>query len=102
MFKSLISILIMVLLSTSCSYFQIRKPIIEQGNIISDTAVSELHSGMSLEQVTAIMGTPILSNILAPQRVEYIYTYQDGTNPRTIKRVTCIFDNGVLQTIQRK
>jgi outer membrane protein assembly factor BamE len=100
MYKSLICVLMMVLLS-SCSYFQVRKPIIEQGNVLTDENQSQLHSGMSRSQVIALMGNPVLINILTPHRVEYIYTYQDGNNPRLTKRITCIFENGVLQEIQR-
>lgn len=86
---------------SGCSFFQIRRPIIEQGNIITDENVSRLHSGMSPAQVADVMGSPILENILTPNRMEYIYTYKNRTNPQIVKRVSCIFSNGRLQTIAR-
>lgn len=95
MYKSLIFTL-MVLFLSSCSYFQIRRPIIEQGNIIKAEDVSKLHKGMSSAQVTDIMGVPVLTNILTPNRLEYVYTYQNGNNPLTIKHVNCIFSGGRL------
>lgn len=95
MYKSLIFILMVVFLS-SCSYFHIRRPIIEQGNIIKAEDVSKLHKGMSPTQVADIMGAPVLMNILTPNRLEYVYTYQNGYNPRTVKHVNCVFSGGRL------
>lgn len=100
MYKGFICLCMMLVLS-SCSYFSIRKPIIEQGNIITPEAVSQLHTGMSPDQVTAIMGTPVISNIFTPNRLEYIYTYQDGMTPRQEKRVTCLFNKGRLVSIEK-
>jgi outer membrane protein assembly factor BamE len=97
---SLICLMMMTLL-TGCSYFQIRKPIIEQGNIITSENTDRLRPGMSPSQVTEIMGAPVTSNIFTPDRMAYVYTYQDRTNPLVMKRVICIFSNGRLRTIQR-
>ncbi|VVC76378.1 Outer membrane protein assembly factor BamE [Aquicella siphonis] len=101
MYKSLVCILMMLVLA-GCSFFQIRKPIIEQGNIITNEAVSQLHTGMSSDQVIAIMGTPVVANILTPNRMEYVYTYQDGMSPRKEKHVTCLFEQGRLKEIQTR
>jgi outer membrane protein assembly factor BamE len=99
-YKSMVCILIIAGLS-SCSFFQIRKPIIEQGNIIEEKAVAELRPGMSKAQVVAVMGTPVLVSILTPDRVEYIYTYQRSARVHTERRVVLIFSQGRLQSIQR-
>lgn len=101
MYKSVICILMMLVLS-SCSFLSIRKPIIEQGNIITEESTSKLHTGMSEAEVIRIMGAPVLSNILTPNRMEYVYTYQSGKDPRTEKRVTLLFSQGRLQEIQKR
>src|SRR5579885_2165020 len=100
MYKSIVCLLIMLTL-TSCSFFSVRKPIIEQGNIITDESVRKLHTGMTPPQVVEIMGTPVLANIFTPNRMEYVFTYQDGNAPRKETRVTCIFDKGRLKEILR-
>jgi outer membrane protein assembly factor BamE len=100
MIKNLICMLMIFMLS-GCSFFQIRRPIIEQGNVITNESVSRLHTGMSPAAVAEVMGTPVLSNILTPNRMEYIYTYQDRTNPRIVKRVSLIFSNGSLVRIEK-
>lgn len=100
MFRSLICMMLMLVLA-GCSFFQVRKPIIEQGNIITSDNVGRLHTGMTPAEVVDVMGTPVLSNILTPDRMEYIYTYQDRDNPRITKRVVLIFSNGRLKIIQQ-
>jgi outer membrane protein assembly factor BamE len=96
--KSFICLLMMLVLS-SCSYFSIRRPVIEQGNIITTEEVSKLHPGMSEAQVIEIMGEPMLENIFTPNRMEYVYTYQNGIEPRTEKRVKLFFKQGRLEAI---
>lgn len=92
--------LLMMLVLSSCSYFSIRRPIIEQGNIITTEEVSKLHPGMTEAQVIEIMGEPVLENIFTPNRMEYVYTYQNGIQPRTEKRVTLFFKQGRLQEVR--
>ncbi len=94
-----ITCLIMMLILSNCSFFQVRKPIIEQGNIITSENVARLHNGMSPQEVVNIMGTPVLSNIFSPNRMEYVYTMQERTNPRIEKKVTCLFNGGRLTSV---
>ena len=100
LYRSFICMLMIFTLS-SCSYLHVRRPIIEQGNIITNEDVSKLHMGMSRDQVTAIMGQPVLNNIFSSHRMAYIYTYEDGSNPRIIKRLICVFNNGRLVEMRR-
>ncbi len=96
--KSLICVF-MTLLITSCGI--ITKPEIEQGNIMTPEMISRLHTGMTPPEVIAVMGSPVLTNILTPNRMEYIYTFQNGNGQRTKSRLTCLFQNGRLREIQR-
>jgi outer membrane protein assembly factor BamE len=100
LYRSLICALIILTLS-SCSFLHVRKPIIQQGNIITTEDVSRLHPGMSPQQVAEIMGQPVLNNVFASNRIEYVYTYEDGSNPRLDKRLVCVFSNGRLVEILR-
>lgn len=100
MIKRSICLLLMLALS-SCSFFQIRKPTIIQGNIITSEETSRLHTGMSSEEVMSVMGSPVLANVLSPNRMEYIYTYEDGTGKHEITRISCLFEGGRLRAIQK-
>ena len=92
---------ILILALSSCSFFSIRKPLIQQGNIITTEMVSQLHKGMSPDQVKDIMGNPVLENLFTRDRMVYVYTYQRGTDPREEKQVELIFNQGRLVQINQ-
>lgn len=89
-------------LLTSCSLFHVHKVEIEQGNIMTSNMVNRLHTGMSEEQVETIMGQPVLVNIMNPRLKSYVYTDQLGSKPRTEKKLTLIFRQGRLESMQRE
>ncbi|HVY53977.1 MAG TPA: outer membrane protein assembly factor BamE [Gammaproteobacteria bacterium] len=63
--------------------------------------VDKLHTGMSESQVKAIMGPPVLINILNNGHIDYVYSSQLGSGDRQEKRVVLVFHHGRLQSIQR-
>jgi outer membrane protein assembly factor BamE len=98
MYKSIICLLLMLTIS-SCSL--IHRQTIEQGNIIKPENVSQLHTGMSENQVRNVMGNPVLINIFTPNQIVYVYTIRSGQGQFRETRVTCIFERGRLKQIQR-
>lgn len=95
----IIAIVLLLLSLSSCQF--IRYPNIEQGNLISAQSVSQLHKGMSETQVKSIMGDPILVNVFTPNRVEYVYYFNNPYKREYVqKSVSCIFVNHRLQNIQ--
>ncbi|MHB1220534.1 MAG: outer membrane protein assembly factor BamE [Gammaproteobacteria bacterium] len=97
--KKMISLVMIGLVLSGCSMFKLHKMDIVQGNAIEANDVRQLHKGMSQAQVKEIMGTPMLTNIFSPQRIDYVYTYQKGGQEMTEKKVTCIFQGGRLVDI---
>lgn len=97
MYKKITCTLLILFLS-SCSL--IHKPVITQGNVITDSEVKQLHHGMSEAQVKNIMGNPVLINIFSPGRLDYVYTYQFGQKPREEKKVLCRFEHGRLAYVE--
>jgi len=100
--KKMIPLVLLAIILSGCSWLRPHKMDIEQGNIITANEVTQLHAGMSETQVQEIIGSPILVNIFSPTRVEYVYTFQTGYGNMTIKRVSCVFYRGRLQTIQKQ
>lgn len=98
MYKGIISILLTLALS-SCGLFSIQRLEVEQGNIITHEKVSQLHRGMSVDEVKEVMGTPLMTTFFTPDRLEYIYTLQKSNQQRQQKRVICIFQQGRLQEV---
>jgi len=62
-----------------CSLFSVYKIDLPQGTPITQTDASKLQVGMSQSQVLYLLGSPALKDTLAPNRWDYIYDYQAGT-----------------------
>jgi outer membrane protein assembly factor BamE len=91
----------LILLAASLSVAGcIHKMDIQQGNIIDEKKVSKLHSGMTQEQVQALMGTPVLINTFNEDRRDYVYTFKSGQKPTVEKRVVLTFQDDHLKNIQ--
>jgi outer membrane protein assembly factor BamE len=100
MMKRLFILPLLLLALTGCSYFHVHKMDIQQGNVITDDMVSRLHEGMTFEQVKAVMGTPVLTNVFDENRKDYVYTYKPGYGDFSERYVTVIFRNGRVSAIR--
>lgn len=88
-----------VLLSTvlcGCVYH----PPVQQGNILTPTKVSMIHNGMSSQEVTAQLGSPVLQNMYSDNRLTYIYTNQTNRSDFSTKRVIVQFQNNQVVNVQ--
>jgi outer membrane protein assembly factor BamE len=100
--RNMVILFFFLLTLSSCSYLQIHRMEIEQGNIITPEALSKVHTGMSEAEVKNIMGEPVLANVFDANRLTYVYTYKPGYGKTTEKSVTFIFKNGMLSNIENK
>lgn len=74
---------------------------IQQGNIITSTDAAKIHTGMTPNQVVAILGQPVLTNIYDSNLV-YVYTYLPGKNKTTVKKqLTVTFKNNRATKIEQ-
>lgn len=65
---------------------------IQQGNDVSQEMINKLKPGMNKNQVSFIMGTPLLIDTFHPNRWDYIYSFHPGNGQREQRRVTLYFD----------
>jgi outer membrane protein assembly factor BamE len=93
--KKILFVIISAFLITSC----IHKMDIQQGNVITQETVNQLHPGMNEAKVREIMGNPLLLNTFSDQRIDYVYTYKPGHGQMTEKYVTLVFKGGILKEI---
>ena len=71
-----ILILFCALLLTSCSVYKID---IQQGNALDAKKVQQLQVGMNKQQVTFLLGSPMLKDAFHAERWDYLYRLeQDG------------------------
>ncbi|MCD6045424.1 MAG: outer rane lipoprotein OmlA [Gammaproteobacteria bacterium] len=96
--KKILNILTLVALILSLSAC-IHKVDVEQGNVISQEMINQLHPGMTSDQVQFIMGHPVLVETFENNRADYVYTFQPNGGNITKKRVTLLFNGGVLTSI---
>jgi outer membrane protein assembly factor BamE len=74
---------------------------IQQGNFVSQEAVSQLKLGMSKEQVRFVLGTPLLTDVFHADRWDYVYRRQK-VNSSVIeqRKIAVYFEDGKLKRIE--
>lgn len=82
---------------TACS--PVYKLAINQGNVIDDKKLAQLHPGMSAEQVRFLMGSPLLNDEFSPARWDYSAYYRGPDGQEQRRTVTLMFADGVLASI---
>ena len=66
---------------------------IQQGNVLSQDAVSQLKPGQTRDQVRFLLGTPMVADIFHQQRWDYAYRYQNGQTGKVEARQLTVFFN---------
>jgi len=75
---------------------------IQQGNFVSQEAVSQLKPGMTKDQVRFVLGTPLVTDIFHADRWDYVYTRKLARSTRVSeeRRLTLFFDkDGLLERV---
>lgn len=85
-------------LLAGCAY----APPIRQGNFISRDAVDKVHVGMTRQQVSFALGTPMLNDPLHQNRWDYVfYLNPNDGEPIERKHVVIYFQNQKVSRIAR-
>lgn len=89
-----------VVLNTGCLY----RMAVQQGNVLDDTQVEELKTGMTRSQVLYLLGTPMLPHPFDNDRWDY-YHYLDrgrgeGLKTKQSRRITVWFKDDVVERIE--
>jgi outer membrane protein assembly factor BamE len=87
----------LVALSGAC----VHRMEIQQGNYVSQQAVSQLKLGMTKDQARFVLGTPLLVDIFREDRWDYVY-WRRRENSRAVeeRRFTLFFRDGTLNRIE--
>ena len=93
----LISTIILSLAISSCtSIVPYYKQDIQQGNVLSQSEVSQLKAGMSKAEVINILGNPVIEKAFVPNELAYVSTNLSGKGQYTEKRLILSFRNDKL------
>lgn len=78
-------------------------PNVEQGNILTKDMIDKVKVGQSEQQVRFLLGSPLVQDVFHKDRWDYVYTLKKGRSKKVDqKRLTIIFDNGVVSKIVQK
>ena len=69
---------------------------IQQGNFVSQDAVSKLRPGMTREQVRFLLGTPLVADIFHANRWDYIYLLDRPGEPPRRRNLAVFFESDKL------
>ncbi|ATH76766.1 cell envelope protein SmpA [Vreelandella venusta] len=88
---------------SGCSYVGVYKRDIPQGNLVTQEMVSQLQPGMTQEQVTYVMGRPLLEAPFDARQWDYVYRLDKAYGGVEQRRVTLTFDNaGRLVNVEQQ
>ncbi len=74
---------------------------IQQGNNVSQEALSQLKPGMTKDQVRFTLGTPLLTDIFHANRWDYIYWHEDAKGKREERKIALFFgEDGKLSHVE--
>ena len=91
-----ITLLLSVLLLSSCSIPMIFQVVISQGNLVDQEMLDKLEIGMTESQVKFVMGTPLISDTFYPNRWDYFTSVTQGENSYTNQKITLYFKDNKL------
>jgi outer membrane protein assembly factor BamE len=87
---------------SACSLFKTYHMPIQQGNQLSAEDVAKIKTGMTVEQVQAILGEPMLSKAYQNNQINYVYTLQLKGGVINEKYLILEVNNGKISQITEK
>lgn len=90
-------LLAFVLSASACSIYRVD---VQQGNVLTDEAVSSLKVGMTKRQVRFLLGTPPIADPFHADRWDYVYYLRKQGKPDpNERRLTLTFQGDTLSHI---
>jgi outer membrane protein assembly factor BamE len=98
MLKPLISILCAACLGllAGCGIHRVD---VQQGNVVDEAMLKQLHTGMNRRQVKFVLGTPLLEDPFHANRWDYIYMYSKDGVLKDKRHLTLFFSDDKLAKI---
>ena len=96
----LISVAVVLVSFSGCSSFSPYKMDIRQGNYITPEMRKKIKVGMSRQQVSSILGSPLVSDVFHANRWDYIYRFEEKTKLVEQQRLTLYFEGEFVSRIE--
>lgn len=75
-------------------------PPVFQGNVLTPEKVQKIHNGMTVDEVTSTLGSPVMKSIYNTNQVTYIYTSQKAGKKIEIKKLEIDFTNNRVSNVR--
>lgn len=99
----IITLSVSIAVISGCSYVGVYKRDIPQGNLVTEEMVDQLQPGMTQEQVTYVMGRPLLEAPFDAREWDYVFRLDKAYAGVEQRRVTLTFDDqGRLANIDQE
>jgi outer membrane protein assembly factor BamE len=90
----------MLLSFGGCSSFSPYKMEIRQGNYTTPEMRKKIKVGMSRQQVTSILGSPLVTDVFHANRWDYIYRFEEKSKLVEQQRFTLHFEGDFVKRIE--
>lgn len=106
MFKTIPTLLLASMLLSACSsinpmnWFTPHHMVVQQGNYLTEDAVSRVKPGMTRSQVRFLLGSPLLSDIFHADRWDYPYRIERKGQQTEEKRLTVYFNQDAVSRVE--
>ena len=93
--KSLLAIAFVAMGITACSTVNkvVYRIDVPQGNYLEQDKIDQLKVGMNQEQVQYLLGTPVLRDVFAQNRWDYVFIKREGHTDPIRRTLLVYFDN---------
>jgi outer membrane protein assembly factor BamE len=95
-FADRLLILIACLMFAGCVY----RPPIQQGNILEESKITQLQTGMTRTTVRQLLGTPLATSPFTEDRWDYVY-YHVKDKQTQLQSITIYFDGSQVSRVER-
>lgn len=82
-----------------CTSFLPYKMEIRQGNYVTPEMRKKIKVGMSKQQVTSVLGSPLVNDVFHANRWDYIYRFEEKTKLVEEQRFTLFFEGDFVKRI---
>ncbi len=82
-----------------CSSFSPYKMEIRQGNYVTPEMRKKIKTGMSRQQVTSVLGSPLVTDVFHANRWDYIYRFEEKSTLVEQQRLTLYFEGDFVKRI---
>jgi len=83
-----------------CTSFYPYKMEIRQGNYLTAEVRQKIRVGMSRQQVTSILGSPLVNDVFHANRWDYIYSLEEKSRQVERQRFTLFFEGEFVKRIE--